>query len=186
MPYKKKSLEPIYLIGYRCTGKTTTGKLLARLLDKPFIDTDREVETRFSTTIEEMVAANGWEYFRQKEKKVLQSLSFTGDNSFSPVVATGGGIILDPENREFLKTKGICIWLYADNATIVERLGTDSRNSASRPKLTRDNLSDETCKMLELRTPLYSELARIKIDTAGLSPEEAAQMIKRRIFNGRF
>lgn len=186
MPYKINPWDTIYLIGYRCTGKTTTGRILANLLNRPFVDTDRELEKRFATTIEDMVTAKGWEYFREKEKHVLQSLdSLNGENTASAVVATGGGIILDPENRSFFRSHGFCVWLHADKATIIKRLASDSCDRASRPSLTRDNLLDETGKMLDIRTPLYKELARIKIDTAAFSPEQAALSIKRRILHGR-
>ena len=88
-------INPLYLIGYRCTGKSTTGKLLATLMDWSFFDTDRIIEDKFKTTIEQMVAQEGWEYFRQREREVLLD---TGQLSNS-VIATGGGIVMDSANN---------------------------------------------------------------------------------------
>ena len=174
-------IKPIYLIGYRCTGKSTTGKLLANLMDCPFFDTDRIIEEQFETSIEKMINLHGWEYFRQKEKEVLlETISL-----YNSVVATGGGIVLDPENRILLRTHGNCAWLYADNATIVTRLLADVKNIKSRPRFSEESLSQETQKMLDLRTPLYQELGQIQINTSCHSPKEAAHIIRRRVSHVR-
>ena len=174
-------MPPIYLVGYRCTGKSTTGKLLAPLMDCSFFDTDRMIEERFATTIEQMVSQRGWDYFRLKEREVLLDTACLSNC----IIATGGGIILDPENRKFIQTHGACAWLYADNATIVARLLADVKNHASRPRFTEESLSRETQKILELRTPLYRELSQIQIDTGCHSPNEAASIIKRRFAHVR-
>ncbi len=170
-------MTPIFLIGYRCTGKTTTGKLLAKLMDLPFIDTDQTLESRFNTTIAQIVEEHGWEYFREKEKQILLETK----NLKNPVGATGGGSVLDPENRKFMEKSGICVWLQADENTLLYRIIADTNTPDSRPGLTNDSLAQETQKMLELRTPLYEKLAQITINTVSQSPEEAANMIKRSI-----
>lgn len=181
-PYKPmKPIKLLYLVGYRCTGKSTTGKLLAALMDCTFFDTDRIIEERFKTTIEKMVSQRGWDYFRQKERQVLLDTACLSN----AVIATGGGIILDPENRKFIQTHGVCAWLYADSATIVQRLLADVKNCASRPRFTEESLSRETRKILEFRRPLYRELGQIQIDTSCHSPNEAASIIKRRIAHVR-
>jgi shikimate kinase len=177
----KKAMTPLYLIGYRCTGKSTTGQLLATLMGFAFLDTDRVIEERFKTTIEEMIHQKGWDYFRKNEKQVLLD---TGHLS-NTIVATGGGIVLDSENRKFIQTHGICAWLYADGETIVKRLLADENNPESRPRFSQDSLTLETQKTLALRTPLYRELSQIKIDTSCHSPKEAASIIKRRISHVR-
>ncbi|MBU0970387.1 MAG: shikimate kinase [Proteobacteria bacterium] len=171
----------IYLIGYRCTGKSTTGKLLADLLDCPFFDTDRLIEEKYMTTLEEMVKEKGWDYFRSKERKIL---SATGHLSRC-VIATGGGIVLDPENRTFIRTRGICAWLYAETAILVDRILADVQNLQSRPRFSNGSLFLETQKMLDLRTPLYRELGQININTGCHSPRQAASIIKRRLSHVR-
>ena len=78
----------LFLIGYRCTGKTTVGKSLAEKLNRSFIDTDSLVVTRQQMSIKEIVGAYGWEGFRQMESDTLKSVC-TSDGQ---VVATGGGL----------------------------------------------------------------------------------------------
>ena len=176
-----KPIPPLYLVGYRCTGKSTTGKLLAALMDCTFFDTDRMIEEKFNITIEQMVNQRGWNYFRRMEREVILETACLSNG----VIATGGGVILDPENRKFIQAHGICVWLYADSATIVARLLADAKNYDARPRFTDDNLSRETRKILDLRTPLYRELGQIQIDTSTHSPNQAASIIKRRIAHVR-
>jgi shikimate kinase len=176
-----KPMTLLYLVGYRCTGKSTTGKLLAAQMDCPFLDTDRMIEKTFNTTIEQMVTQRGWDYFRQKERQILLETAGLGNH----VIATGGGIILDPENRKFIQAHGICVWLYADPVTIVRRIVADVKNCDARPRFSDESLSQETQKTLAIRTPLYQELGQIKIDTSRHSPNQAAAIIKRRIAHVR-
>ncbi len=175
-----KTVKPLYLVGYRCTGKSTTGKLLAALMGVSFFDTDKIIEKRYKTTIKQMVNQRGWDYFRLKERQILLETCLSNS-----VIATGGGIILDPENRKVIQTHGICAWLYADSATIVARLLADVKNYESRPRFTEGSLSRETQKNLNLRTPLYRELGQIQIDTSTHSPTQAASIIKRRLAHVR-
>lgn len=174
-------MRPVFLIGYRCTGKTITGKILADLLDCDFVDTDQLLESRFNISIAQMVKERGWDYFRERETGILTGL----DLEKSPVVATGGGIVLAKENREFIRQNGTCVWLFADAKVLTQRICTDVKTDTQRPDLTDDSLEQETIDMLKLRTPLYEELAQITINTAEHSAKEAAQLIKRRFDNER-
>lgn len=176
-----ETIKPIFLIGYRCTGKSTTGKLLASHLDCLFFDTDRIIEEQSRITIAQMVDQKGWEYFRQQERQTLLDKGRLANC----VIATGGGIVLDPENCRFIQTHGICVWLYADADTIVNRLISDDENYESRPRFSKGSLSLETKKTLEFRSPLYQSLGQIKIDTGCHSPKEAANIIKRRVSHVR-
>lgn len=170
-------MTPVFLIGYRCTGKTTVGRRLAKILDRPFVDTDAVLESRFEVSIADMVEQNGWDYFRQKESRVLEDL----DLGAAPVVATGGGIVLSEANRNFMAKSGYCVWLYADESTIVRRLVLDAGTTDHRPALTKEGIETETRKILAARDPLYRSLARVTINTADHSPEAAALMIKQMI-----
>lgn len=172
---------PLFLIGYRCTGKTTIGKLLAQMLERPFVDTDAALESRFNISIAKMVETKGWEYFRAKETKGLTGL----DLSQAPIVATGGGVVLAKENRDWIKASGHCIWLHADALTLISRIRSDAPFAGHRPDLSSQNLEEETRQLLEIRTPLYRELAGITINTAEHSPAEAARHIIRRIDHER-
>ncbi|WP_035240990.1 shikimate kinase AroL [Desulfobacter vibrioformis] len=166
-------MRPIFLIGYRCTGKTSTGKYLAELLNKNFIDTDLVLESTFGTSIAQMVARHGWPYFRTKETETLTNL----DLESAPVIATGGGIILAEENRAFLKENGVVVYLYAPASVLTDRIRKDENNTGRRPDLTRDSLALETKKMLEIRNPLYQALAEISINTEEYVPKAAARRI---------
>jgi len=171
----------IFLIGYRCTGKSTTGKILADLLYCPFYDTDLLIEKRAGKSIADMVDSSGWEAFRQLEKETLLLTA----SMETAVISTGGGIILDPVNRGFLSENGACIWLWADAPTVMGRLQKDSRSASMRPALTDQDIESETQKMLKIRNPYYEQLSQLKIDTIVNSPEKAADLIKRRVWDVR-
>ncbi len=167
----------IFLIGYRCTGKTTLGKILAHRLNFDFIDTDRLIEQHLESTILEIIEKQGWEKFRQIEK---QTLLDTKKNK-NTVIATGGGIIIDHDNQQFIKKNGFCVWLDADIKTIMDRLNTDNKTRTSRPPLTNKDLFSETNKIVQKRKPLYKNTAHIRIDVSFNTPEEIVNIIDRRL-----
>jgi shikimate kinase len=167
----------IYLIGYRCTGKTTIGKILADHLHHDYLDMDQAIEQQTGSTISDLVQTHGWEYFRRIEKEILLKTREINDT----VVSTGGGIVTDPENLNFLTTAGYTIWLDADIRTILSRLNSDPVTFSSRPSLTDKNLIDETEELLNLRRPLYAKAAHLKIETGLHTPEEIIALIERRL-----
>jgi shikimate kinase len=168
----------IYLIGYRCTGKTTIGKILAERVHYDFLDMDQAIEQQTGSTISELVRTHdGWDYFRQVEKETLLNTRKIKDT----VVSTGGGIVTDPENRIFLNKNGFTIWLDADMETILSRLHSDPSTWSSRPSLTDKNLIDETAELLNLRKPLYAKAAHLKIETGLHTPEEILTLIERKL-----
>jgi shikimate kinase len=167
----------IFLIGYRCTGKTTLGKILAHRLNFDFIDTDRLIEQSLGLTIREIIEKHGWEKFRQIEKKTLLN---TKKNK-NTIIATGGGIIIDHDNQQFIKKNGLCVWLDADIKTIMTRLNTDHKTKTLRPALTDKDLFEETNEIVKKRNPLYKKTAHIKIDTSFNTPEEIVNIIDRRL-----
>jgi shikimate kinase len=171
----------IFLIGYRCTGKTTIGKMLALFWDFDFLDIDRAIEQDTESSILQIVETSGWEKFRQLEK---QKLMATKKNK-NTVISTGGGIILDPENQQFIKKNGFCIWLDADVQTIFHRLNNDIKTRESRPSLTNNDLLKETTKTAKQRKPLYENTAHIRVDTRFHKPEEIVNIIDRRLKNVR-
>jgi shikimate kinase len=172
----------IFLIGYRCTGKTTIGKILAEILDFKFIDTDRSIENHTGLTILQIVEQDGWEKFRQIEKNVLLGL----ENLENQVIATGGGIIINPENRQFIRKNGVSVWLDADFNTIWHRITSDKNTPATRPPLSLQPLFQETQDLLTDRKPLYEQIGTIKIDTGCHTPLEIARIIERRLsYNAR-
>lgn len=163
----------IVLIGYRCCGKTSAGRLVAEKLDRHFIDTDEMIIKKAGCSIDEIVSNKGWHHFREIEKDVIKDVSSMGNL----VIATGGGVVVNEENIQNLRSNGFIIWLYADIPTISKRLNEDIKTSANRPSLTGDNPSDEIKKVLEQRNPLYKDASDIAVDTTHTSVKEVADLI---------
>lgn len=162
---------PLYLIGYRGTGKTTVARLLAARLGWPWHDADAALEERFGRTIREIFADEGEPYFRDKETIILQELAA----SPHAVIATGGGVVLRPDNRDVLK-RGTVVWLTAPASVLWQRLQADATTAERRPNLAQGGLAEiET--LLAARVPLYEACADWQIDTTERSPEEVAQKI---------
>ncbi|WP_372679536.1 shikimate kinase [Desulfosarcina sp.] len=145
----------LFLIGYRCTGKTSVGQVLAQQLGWHFVDTDRMVVAAAGVSIDRMVTNHGWLFFRKQERQALVSVS-AGDRQ---VVATGGGMILDERNVSTMKRSGRIVWLTASETTILTRMRGDSATSESRPSLTRQGLTAEIATVLAERRPLYEKAA---------------------------
>jgi len=147
----------------------------------PFYDTDELVKNHTGKTIREIVEEKGWETFRKEEKAVVRGLSSLVDT----VIAAGGGAVVDAENREALKQKGLFLWLTADVRTIVERMENDRVAGEQRPPLSSDALEKETSEILKKRTPIYRQLADFTIDTSGKEidaiADEACNLLARRI-----
>ena len=99
----------IFLIGYRCTGKSSVGKRLAGKLQWPFLDTDTELIREAGVGISDIVREQGWEVFRDKERAIIRWVC-TLDRH---VVATGGGAVLDRANLDQMKGSGMLVWLKA-------------------------------------------------------------------------
>jgi len=151
----------IYLIGYRCTGKTTIGKALAESLGWHFADADEELVRANSMTVAEIVAQFGWDYFREKEREIILQLSLLDQY----VIATGGGVILKPENIQDMKQSGIIVWLRASPEIIKKRILSDAATRDLRPALTSKGLTDEIEETLLKRTPLYENAMDFFADT---------------------
>nr|NJM02758.1 shikimate kinase [Desulfobacula sp.] len=167
----------VFLIGYRCTGKTTIGKILSERLHHDFLDMDQAIEQQTGSTIADLVRAQGWAYFRRIEKEIL----FKTGEMKDTVVSTGGGIVTDPENLIFLNRNGFVIWLDADIKTILSRLDSDPSTLSSRPSLTAKRLAEETEEVLNIRRPLYEKAAHLRIETGRSGPKEIVTLIERRL-----
>ena len=102
------------LIGYRASGKTSVGRRLADLLQRPFFDTDALIRQQTGMTVKEIVLAGGWPAFRDAEKTAVAGLA----GQEAAVIALGGGAVLDPANVEVLKPRGLFIWLKAATYSI--------------------------------------------------------------------
>jgi len=151
----------LFLIGYRCTGKTSVGKILADELSRPFVDTDLLLVTRQKMSIREIVGTHGWEAFRQMEHEVLKGLC----TSNGQVVATGGGIVLEDKNVILMKRSGRIVWLKAAPDTIKARMRQDKETPDFRPALTLNDSISEVEETLRSREPLYKRAMDFSVDT---------------------
>jgi len=165
--------QRILLIGYRGTGKTTVGRLLAGRLGWGFADADDRIEAAAGKSIADIFAAEGEAGFRDREAATLADLCRLDRH----VISTGGGVVLRPANRERLRAAGFVAWLAADPETIWERLRADPATAARRPKLTAAGGVEEVRELLAAREPLYREAAAVRIPTDRLSPEAVAAAI---------
>ena len=161
----------IFLIGYRGTGKTTVARLLAERLGWTWCDADHILEERFGKTIRQIFEEEGEAGFRAKETLVLDDLA----RRQRCVVATGGGVILKPENRAKLKC-GVTIWLTAAPEVIWQRLQADATTGQRRPNLSHGGLP-EIEEMLYVREPLYRACADWTIDTSQQTSEQIIEQI---------
>jgi shikimate kinase len=160
----------IVLIGYRGTGKSTVGRLLAARLGRELVSTDAEIVKRAQRAIPEIVAQQGWDYFRDLESDICQELS-SRDHL---VIDTGGGAILRPQNVEVLKKNGTLFWLTASVETIVKRIGSDNQ----RPSLTgTKSFVDEIQDVLQERMPKYQAAADHVIETDNRSINQLVETL---------
>ena len=160
----------IVLIGYRAVGKTTVGTLLAQSLGRPLIDLDAILEQEAGETIADLVRREGWPEFRRREKDLVKRYAARSGQ----VLATGGGVVLDPENIAQLQAAGKLVWLRASPATIKARLSRD-RQTANRPGLTASGTLDEVDEVLTAREPLYQAAATVSLAVDTLPAAAVAQ-----------
>ena len=163
----------LVLIGYRCTGKTTIGRLLAERLDWPLVDTDTLIQLRAGRSIKEIVAAGGWPEFRLLERKVVGDVSAVDRQ----VISAGGGAILDAGNRKALRAGGLVILLTAAPEVIWQRMKADPKTLAERPNLTDAGGIAEVQSLLAERRPLYEAACHHAIATDQVTPAAAAEQI---------
>jgi shikimate kinase len=157
----------VTLIGYRGTGKSTIAAGLAERLGYGWQDADTVLEERLGCTIAALIRDRGEPAFRDAEATILADLL----GSEPGVLATGGGVVLRPENRRLLRERGRpVIWLTAPADVIRSRLAADPSTRDRRPALAgRDPLA-EVEDALTAREPLYRECADIAFDTAAAPP----------------
>ncbi|MBX9623516.1 MAG: shikimate kinase AroL [Gemmataceae bacterium] len=166
------SARLILLVGPRGSGKTTVGRALAARLGWAFADADEHIEAAVGKTIAAIFAAEGQGGFRDREAAALAELCGRTDT----VVATGGGAVLRPANRELLRRSGFVVWLNVTPEVAWERLQADPTTAARRPNLTATGGLDEVRTLIAAREPLYRQTAHLAVP-AGLSPDAAAAAI---------
>ena len=163
----------VVLIGYRCTGKTTIGKILAEKLGWPLVDTDTLIQERAGKSIKEIVAAGGWPEFRRLERETIADVA----SRDRQVISAGGGAILDDANTHALRASGKVVLLTAAPETIWARMKADPKTLAERPNLTDAGGLAEVATVLEERRPKYFAACHFEVSTDLHSPGEAAARI---------
>ncbi|MGM0644801.1 MAG: shikimate kinase AroL [Thermodesulfobacteriota bacterium] len=143
----------IFLVGLRASGKSTVGRALASSMGLAFIDTDTAITDHAGISIREIVDREGWEGFRRVEHEVLISIC----QQKGQVVATGGGIVLLPQNRDLLKQHGQVFYLMADVPLLQSRLAQDPQAN-NRPALGTAPLDEELQVTFQEREPLYFQV----------------------------
>jgi shikimate kinase len=160
----------IVLIGYRGTGKSTVGKVVAARLGRSIVSTDKEIVRRAGSSIPDIVAAHGWDYFRDLESAVCQELAGQDDL----VIDAGGGAILRQQNVDAFRRNGRLIWLTASVESIAARIAGDTQ----RPSLTGTKSHVEEIEhVLTERMPKYQAAADMTLSTDGRSIDELATTI---------
>ncbi len=163
----------IVLIGYRCSGKTVVGKILARELGREFLDTDELIEENAGRSIEAMISTKGWDRFRETEKRLVEEVSRRNNL----VIATGGGIVMDEENVKNLKQNGWVVWLNGKPEVLKERMAKEQGSGRIRPSLTGADPLEEIKEVLSVREPFYGRVGDLVVDTSSLSISDAAALI---------
>jgi shikimate kinase len=161
----------IYLVGPMGSGKSAVGRILARMVDAPFKDSDAEIERRTGVDISYIFEKEGEVRFRQREKEAIEALTL-----LEPLVlATGGGAILLPENREMIATRGSVVYLI----TSVEQQAHRVSHARHRPLLANVDPEATLRKLMLEREPLYASVADFKVTTDGRKIQAVAEEIIR-------
>jgi len=159
----------LFLTGPMGAGKSTIGRQLSKQLKRPFHDSDHEIETRTGVDIPLIFELEGEAGFRRREAAVLDELTQLPDI----ILATGGGAILDPLNRQHLRERGTVIYLHTSVDQQLKRTCRD-RN---RPLLQTDDPRGKLAALMAEREPLYREIADLVIDTDGKRVQDVVKQI---------
>jgi shikimate kinase len=163
----------IFLIGLMGAGKTTVGRQLARRLGKRFADTDHEIESRTGVSVAVIFEIEGETGFRAREAQVLDTLTAQHD----VVIATGGGVVLDPANRERLAARGFVVYLRAQPRDLYLR----TRHDKARPLLQAGNPLAKLEELHRLRDPLYAEVADLIVESGRQSVSILVDQLLKRL-----
>ncbi len=173
-PSAMSSVANIYLIGPMGSGKTAVGRQLAKLLRLQFYDSDSEIERRCGVDIPYIFEREGEAGFRDRECEVIDALTQLSN----VVIATGGGAVLRPENRERLSARGHVVYL----KTSIEQQLERTRHGRQRPLLYTADPEAKLRELMELRAPLYESLAKATVATDGRAvravADEIVQLLK--------
>lgn len=166
-------MNRLFLIGPMGSGKTTVGRFLARRLNLEFLDLDQEIERRCGVDVSMIFDIEGESGFRTRETNMLDELT----RRDGILLATGGGTVLSPDNREMLSQRGLVVWLRTSVEQQLRRLERDQR----RPLLQAPDREERLNGLAESRNPLYQDCAELVIPSANVSPAQMAARAEQEI-----
>jgi shikimate kinase len=167
-------LNNIFLVGLMGAGKTTIGRLLANDLHKDFIDSDHEIEKSAGSTIPLIFESEGEAGFRQREQAIIAKL--TAQSNI--ILSTGGGVILNTNNCEYLQSRGYVIYLRASVNNLLARTAQSNR------PLLKTNPREKLTTLFKERHPLYQAVADVTIETGGRNIRQVVAIVLKHLNNG--
>jgi shikimate kinase len=167
----------IFLVGPMGSGKSAVGRRLAGQFGLEFVDSDAQIESRTGVDIPYIFEREGEAGFRAREREVLEALT----QREGVLVATGGGAILDPDNRRWLRSRGCVVYL----RTSVGQQLARTRHGDQRPLLRNPDPRGTLERLMEQRAPLYDEVADLTVDTDGRRVAAVVEEIARRLAAAR-
>ncbi|ALG69560.2 shikimate kinase AroK [Beggiatoa leptomitoformis] len=168
-----KQHNNIFLVGLMGVGKTTIGRQLAAALEVPFKDSDKEIEERTGASVSLIFEVEGEAGFRKREAAMIAEL--TAQKGI--VLATGGGAVLNPENRNCLQDRGLVVYLHAS----IEELLKRTAHSRNRPLLENTNPRERLETLFNERHPFYKSVADLVVDTEHHTVKQVVKFILKRI-----
>ncbi|MGE6330216.1 shikimate kinase AroK [Psychrobacter pacificensis] len=168
-----QELPSVFLVGPMGAGKTTIGKLLAKQLGRTFVDSDWYIESQTGADIAWIFAKEGEAGFRERETRAIDELT----QASQIVLATGGGAVLATENREFLRQRGIVVYL---NAPVDVQMARTSKDK-SRPLLQQPNPRKILQDLYSIRDPLYRQVAHIIMPTGHTYPRHMVSQLMQQL-----
>ena len=161
----------LVLVGPMGAGKTSIGRRLGECFRLAFVDADRDIELRTGAAVGTIFECEGEAGFRARERAALAELL----RNDGQVISTGGGAILDADNRTRMRERGFVVYLQVSVDSQLQRLARDR----TRPLLQREDREDVLHQLATRRAPLYSGIADLCFDTDGLTSAEAATALAR-------
>lgn len=165
--------QNLFLVGPMGAGKSAVGRQLARMLHLSFVDSDDEIEARTGVDIAFIFEKEGEAGFREREARVIDELS----QKEGIILATGGGAVVDADNRNYLGARGFVVYLY----TSVDQQLARTRKGRERPLLENGDRRQILDELLAARDPLYREIADLVVDTDGRKVKAVASEIVDRL-----
>jgi shikimate kinase len=163
----------IFIVGPMGAGKTTVGKRLAEVRGLAFVDSDHEIEARCGVDISYIFEKEGEPGFRKRERQVIAELT----QRPGIVLATGGGAVVDPDNRQALGSRGFVVYLHATVQQQVQR----TQRCENRPLLQAPNRREVLERLLAERDPLYREIADLVLESDGHNARWLVKEIERHL-----